>query len=96
VRSLALAGLLALTARAEPAPESSASARDEGAEDEAPALRREPEPSASAAPEPEEPAVPTGRCRPSCCSAEVLELQRQTAVETGDPSIADECCFCDE
>jgi len=71
----------------EPAPETGAAATDEGAE------REQPEPEPATEPEPAE---PMGRCHVSCCSPEVLELQQRTAAESGDPSIANECCFCDD
>lgn len=48
----------------------------------------EPIAQASAEPEPE----PLGRCHVSCCSPRVLELQAQSS----DPSIQNECCFCDD
>lgn len=87
----------------EPAPEPSAAADAEGAEREQGPVEPDPEPGPVAEPpaEPEpaaepEPPAPMGRCHESCCSAEVLELQRRTAAETGDPSIEHECCFCDD
>ena len=36
------------------------------------------------------------RCHLSCCTPEVLVLQEKTAAETGDRSIANECCICEE
>ncbi len=40
-----------------------------------------------------EPTVePMGRCHVSCCSPRVLEMQAQS----DDPSIQNECCFCDD
>lgn len=85
----------------EPAPEPSEAATDEGAERERGAVESDPAPVAEPAVEPEpaaepEPPTPMGRCHVSCCSAEVLELQRRTAAESGDPSIEHECCFCDD
>ncbi|MFC1611985.1 hypothetical protein ACFL6C_13570 [Myxococcota bacterium] len=37
-----------------------------------------------------------GRCHLSCCTDEVRELQARTAREMGDPSIANECCSCED
>lgn len=42
------------------------------------------------------PPGPMPECHVSCCSAAMLELQARTAAETDDPSIAQECCFCEE
>ena len=36
------------------------------------------------------------RCHLSCCTPEILVLQEKTAAETGDRSIANECCICEE
>ena len=38
------------------------------------------------------PSKELGRCHPACCSDKVREMQE----EHDDPSIAGECCFCDE
>ncbi|MFC1611433.1 hypothetical protein ACFL6C_10770 [Myxococcota bacterium] len=60
----------------------------------APAPQQPPE--AAPKPPPQEgTAEKLGRCHPSCCTDEVRELQAKTARETGDPSIANECCFCE-
>ena len=41
------------------------------------------------------PDPPAERCHPSCCSAEMRRQQREAAAESGDPSIAGECCPCE-
>jgi hypothetical protein len=41
-------------------------------------------------------AADTPECAVSCCSPATLERQREAAARIGDPSIAGECCFCDE
>ncbi|MFK7986824.1 MAG: hypothetical protein AB8I08_12435 [Sandaracinaceae bacterium] len=35
-------------------------------------------------------------CHVSCCSPTMLAQQEQVAAETGDPTIAGECCMCAE
>ncbi len=58
----------------------------------------EPEPSTPAPTDPgpadstDAPPARSARCHVSCCSERVLELQAQS----DDPSIQNECCFCDD
>ena len=79
---LALLLLLACSGTSEPETSTTGTGSEAEAEGDAHA-----EAEAESAPAPE--------CHVSCCSAEMLAMQRRAAAESGDGSIEQECCFCE-